>query len=304
MHDNFRFFDWCAGGATILNEIHQSDAQSGTAQFEISRGDRFGFGGNWQRFLSQLDDDRIEAAKESLIEAFGSNSLSNESFLDIGCGSGLFSLAAHLLGARVYSFDYDTNSVTCTNQLRERYLSGSQDWTVAQGSVLDAEHIDGLGKFSIVYSWGVLHHTGSMWKALQLAGNAVAADGRLFISIYNDQGAKSRRWLRIKKFYNSGVIGRTAVIGLGVPYFVLRRLKGSIVAALRGQNFRKRRRGMAFLSDAIDWLGGYPFEVASPEEIFEFYRKQGFELIGLTTTNGGKGCNEFMFQRSRLPDSN
>ncbi len=48
--------------------------------------------------------------------------LAGNSFLDVGSGSGLFSLAAMRLGAdRVHSFDYDPQSVGCTKELKRRF---------------------------------------------------------------------------------------------------------------------------------------------------------------------------------------
>ena len=93
--------------------------------------------------------------------------LTGKTFLDIGSGSGLFSLAARRLGAKVHSFDFDSNSYGCTMELRKRYFDGDGNWKVEQGSALDRNYIESLGKFDIVYSWGVLHHTGAMWTALE-----------------------------------------------------------------------------------------------------------------------------------------
>src|SRR5438093_4320793 len=129
---------------------------------EIARGQRFEFGRNWARFLSALDDRKIEAATHSLEKTLGVESLDGKRFLDIGSGSGLFSLAARRLGARVRSFDYDPRSVACAMELRRRYFATDRDWEIGEGSALDAEFLGSLGKFDVVYSWGVLHHTGAM----------------------------------------------------------------------------------------------------------------------------------------------
>src|SRR5829696_1438128 len=153
---------------------------------DIAAGQRFEFGRNWQRFLSVLDDERIAEAERSLTNMLGVSTLAGKTFLDVGSGSGLFSLAALRLGAeRVHSFDFDPQSVACTAELRRRYAADDQRWTVAQGSALDEDYIRSLGQWDIVYSWGVQHHTGRMWDGLGLAGSAVAPGGRLFISIYN-----------------------------------------------------------------------------------------------------------------------
>src|SRR5438105_4018862 len=140
---------------------------------EVAAGERFTFGENWAAFLAVLDESRIAAAENSLREMLETSDLKNKTFLDIGSGSGLFSLAARRLGATVRSFDYDPASVACTRELKTRYFLKDEDWTVGTGSVLDADYIKALPKFDVVYSWGVLHHTGQMWLALEHAGTLV-----------------------------------------------------------------------------------------------------------------------------------
>ena len=56
-------------------------------------------------------------------------------------------------------------------------------------------------------------------------------------------------------------------------------------------------RGMSRWHDIVDWIGGYPFEVATPDSVFEFCRNRGFTLVHLKTSGGKLGCNEFVFQR-------
>jgi 2-polyprenyl-3-methyl-5-hydroxy-6-metoxy-1,4-benzoquinol methylase len=169
---------------------------------EVDTGKRFRFGENWSRFLGVLNDDRIRQAEASLCEVLGC-SMSGKSFADVGSGSGLFSLAARRLGARVHSFDYDRQSVACTLELKRRYFAEDPLWTVEQGSVLDVEYLSSLGNFEVVYSWGVLHHTGSMWQALENVAQLVRDGGTLFVAIYNDQGKLSRHWRKIKRFCNN-----------------------------------------------------------------------------------------------------
>src|SRR6185312_1451566 len=170
--------------------------------------ERFGFGKNWSNFLEFVNDERIEAATDRLRTAV--QELKGKSFLDIGCGSGIHSLAAVRLGAsRVHSFDYDQDSVNCALELKRRFTPSSA-WKVEQGSALDENYIRSLGRFDVVYSWGVLHHTGNMWKALELATIPVA--DCLMVAIYNDQGNTSRRWQNLKRLYNSGpALTRTAI---------------------------------------------------------------------------------------------
>lgn len=267
---------------------------------EANIDDRFKFGENWTRFLSVLSDERIVEAEQSLKSLLGLKDLKGKSFLDIGSGSGLFSLAARRLGARVHSFDYDPKSVACAVELKRRYFNNDPDWAIEHGDVLNAEGLEKLGQFDIVYSWGVLHHTGAMWDALANVESSVAEKGYLFIALYNDQGWPSRCWTWVKKAYNS--------LPGGLKFLVLwpsfLRLWGptTVKDILRGRPFHtwmtyNRNRGMSPWRDVVDWVGGYPFEVAKPEEILDFYRPKGFSLIKLKTCAGGHGCNEFVFQR-------
>ena len=269
-----------------------------TFEQEVKQGDRFRFGENWQRFLSVLDDERIGEAEKSLKQMLEVEGLHGKSFIDIGSGSGLFSLAAHRLGAKVHSFDYDPQSVACTQELKQRYFPDDSNWTIKQGSALDTDYVKSLGQFDIVYSWGVLHHTGAMWKALENASLLVANKGLLFIAIYNDQGGKSKRWRRVKELYCSGIFGKTVVSSLFIPYFILGGLAKDIFQRknpVTRYSEYKKSRGMSRIHDWFDWLGGLPFEVAKPEEIFSFYHARGFELKKMTTCGGGLGCNQFVF---------
>lgn len=273
-----------------------------TAAFEqeLARGERFQFGQNWRRFLSTLDEERIREAEKSLKLMLEMETLQGRSFLDIGSGSGLFSLAARRLGARVHSFDYDAESVACAEELKRRFFAGDADWTIESGSVLDKDYIKRLGQFDIVYSWGVLHHTGAMWQALENAALPVAEGGRLFVAIYNDQARKSEFWRSVKRIYCESALGRTLVPAIFIPYFIA---GGFIKDVLSGRNPAaryseyKKSRGMSIHHDWIDWLGGYPFEVARPEEIFDFYRERGFVLDKMITCGGGLGNNQFVFTR-------
>lgn len=254
---------------------------------------RFPFGRNWRSYARLVDDRRVHAAERSLRVLFGS--ISGQSFLDVGSGSGLFSLAARRLGADVVSFDYDPDSVRCTKEMRDRYLPGDGGWQIIQGSVLDRQFMESLGQFDVVYSYGVLHHTGKMWEALELACERTAPGGRLFVALYNDQGRFSKYWRAVKWAYNQippvlQPLLIAAVLAKQVP-------QGVATDVARGRipfaGYRSKDRGMSLWHDSIDWIGGYPFQVAGPGEVFAFLRARDLCIVEMRTTPGS-GNNEYL----------
>jgi 2-polyprenyl-6-hydroxyphenyl methylase/3-demethylubiquinone-9 3-methyltransferase len=269
---------------------------------EIRAGDRFAFGENWLRFLAVLDDNQVSQSEESLCNMLKVKSLQGKRFLDIGSGSGLVSLVARRRGAVVHSFDYDLQSVACTNELKQRFFPDDPDWSVEHGSVLDIDYLRSLGQWDVVYCWGVLHHTGDMSRALDNVSHLVCTGGKLFIAIYNDQGRASRFWLKVKQTYNRlprsfrWIVVWPAAIRLWGPTTIRDLAAGKPFCTWR--NYPKESlRGMSPWQNVVDWVGGLPFEVARPEEIFCFYRDRGFRLEELKTCGGGHGCNEFVFEK-------
>lgn len=278
-------------------------AASNASAAEVARGDRFAFGRNWQQFLNLIDEDRIRRAEAALAGMLRLPRLDGRTFLDVGCGSGLSSLAARRLGARVHSFDVDPQSVACTRELRRRFAPDDPDWTIEPGSALDPSYFERLGPYDIVYSWGVLHHTGRMWDGVDAACRAVAPGGRLFIALYNDLGSASTRWRWIKRTYNRlpapvRPFWTAAAIAPGELKSMARAIAtlrpGDYVRSWSGYN----ERGMNRWRDIVDWVGGYPYEVARPEEVFDFCQARGFTLLSMHCGGVGLGCNEFVFVRN------
>jgi 2-polyprenyl-3-methyl-5-hydroxy-6-metoxy-1,4-benzoquinol methylase len=273
-------------------------------QQEVSTANRFEFGKNWRRFLELLDEERISVATESLRTMLGVDTLEGKTFLDIGSGSGLFSLAARRLGAKVFSFDFDPDSVACGLELKKRYFSGDADWHIEHGSILDRDYILSLGKFDIIYSWGVLHHTGHMWEALENASLAVAESGKIFIAIYNDTGSQADRWKWIKKTYCrlpkplKTPFAVFAILPDESKRIIRSVLDGDPLGYLRYWRQYRNDRGMDRWRDIIDWVGGYPYEYAGVTEIFDFFKAKGFQLKSIKSDGVGLGCNEFVFERS------
>jgi len=279
-----------------------------SAKQEIEAGERFGFGANWARFLSALDDERIAAAEASLKEMLGVTRLDGRRFLDIGSGSGLFSLAARRLGANVHSFDFDRQSVACAEELKRRYFPGDLAWHIEEGSALDRGYLEGLGRFDVVYSWGVLHHTGAMWLGIENAiGRVAAPNGKFFIAIYNDQGWKSHVWWLVKAFYNKlprilktpFVRIVTAITNLLV--IVKYTLKLEPMTAIAPLLRDRQGRGMSAKFDAVDWIGGFPFEFATFETLKAYTEARGFSMTN-SRRNTGSGCSELVLQRTRSAD--
>ena len=278
------------------------------ADHKMETGSRFKFGANWSRFLSVLDERQVDEAVISLKDALRVDDLKGKRFLDIGSGSGLSSLAARRLGATVTSFDFDQQSVACTEELKRRYFPDDQAWRVEQGSALDRAYIDSLGEFDVVYSWGVLHHTGAMWLGMENAISRVAnPTGKLFVAIYNDQGWKSHLWWFIKLFYNQlprflqkpmitlvSVITRFLVI---LKYTI--KLKPMVAISPILKN--KRERGMSATYDRADWIGGFPYEFATFDTLTEYLACRGFSLIH-AKRNTTLGCHELVVQRSVCAD--
>lgn len=261
---------------------------------------RYEFGRNWAEFIEKnFSEERIAAARQHLLGLMHREDLRGMTMIDIGCGSGLHSLAAHRAGAdRILSFDYDPNSVATTQKLRE-FAGNPPNWEVRQGSVLDRAYVETLGKFDLTYSWGVLHHTGEMWKAIENARLTMKDDGVFYIALYTTDvytNPTADYWMEIKRKYNqAGALTRRI---MEWQYA----LRFTILPALRtGRNpipmllGWRQPRGMTYWTDVKDWLGGYPMEFAGIAETKAFCgNRLGLELLNV---NAGEANTEYLFRR-------
>jgi len=263
----------------------------------VNEDPRFKFGQNWQNFVGSADETQLRDAQVALANLLGSESLANESFLDAGCGSGIVSLAAQKLGAKkVHSFDYDNDSVNATKTLIVESES-TDEWTVEQGSLTDEKYLASLGQFDTVYSWGVIHHTGSMWQVASALPSLVKPGGQLVVAIYNDQGSISTMWRIIKKIYVKSPSILQSLLATG--YFIPTIAVGTLKNILTNRRLRRKRpRGMSAWHDAVDWVGGYPFEVASRDEVINYFEERGFTTEKVISVGRKQGCNQFVFRAS------
>ncbi|HJQ34217.1 MAG TPA: class I SAM-dependent methyltransferase [Pyrinomonadaceae bacterium] len=236
----------------------------------------FSFGKNWRSYVDTVNENAVARARKDIEEWLGADAVEGKTVLDIGCGSGIHSLCFHLLGAKeIVSLDVDPYSVESTRLLWER-AGRPSNWKIIEGSVLDKNFVAGLGKYEVVYSWGVLHHTGSMWEAVANACTRVREGGLMWLALYR-KGPSYPHDLALKQSYNRAS-------KLGKKMMEWKYIYGLMRQRWReGQNplawNEKRERGMDVYHDIVDWLGGLPYEVATAEEVEDFCRERGFETV-------------------------
>jgi len=250
----------------------------------------FTFGRNWRAYVEGVTEDDVASACRDLEALAGQGTIAGKEFLDAGCGSGMSSLAALRLGAsRVTGFDADRLCVEATRVLLGRLAAGGP-WTVTQGSLTDAPFLEGLGEADVVYCWGVLPFTGEMWRSTERIASLVRPGGVFCTAIYKRTWS-APLWRHVKR-----VCARLPWPVLAL-FATLLWLPRACVRAIRLRHPFRDRRGMSTWHDAIDWLGGYPYEYAGADEVTAFLSARGFEPLVVKPASGN-GCSEYAFRRT------
>lgn len=268
----------------------------------MSKGKRhYEFGKNWLEYSKLIDTARLDQVSSELARLLNIKNLNGKKVLDIGCGSGVHEIGFYMLGCRdLIAIDYDKNSIIATKQTLAKFCPES-DFKVLQGDILSEESLS-LGKFDIVYSWGVLHHTGNLVEAIRNASSLVADKGHLAIALYR-KTLMCGLWKIEKRIYSKlPKLLQLIVEFIYIFFFALALLITKRVSIFQYIHNYSFKRGMSFITDVRDWLGGYPYESISPDDLrklmsslglSQIYSLEGKKSIGIF----GSGCDEFLFQK-------
>jgi 2-polyprenyl-6-hydroxyphenyl methylase/3-demethylubiquinone-9 3-methyltransferase len=262
----------------------------------------FDFGRNWNEFASNaLNGSDVEQARGNLRDLLAGIDIAGKSFLDIGFGQGLSLLIAEEAGGKVVGCDINPR---CADALRKSAhffdRHDRADVPIVIGSILDRGIVAALRSrpeasengYDVVHSWGVLHHTGDMATALRNAGSLVRPGGHLVLAIYNRHWS-SLPWKAIKWAYcRSPAFLQWILVKALYPVIWLAK------ALVTCREPTEKNRGMDFYYDVIDWVGGYPYEYASEQELVAFVEPLGYRCLRHIPAQVPTGCNEFIFQRN------
>jgi 2-polyprenyl-6-hydroxyphenyl methylase/3-demethylubiquinone-9 3-methyltransferase len=252
--------------------------------------ENFSFGENWVNFVNNnLTDEVIKSSEKDINEWLN---VKGKTIIDIGCGSGLSSLIFSKKKAKkIFSFDYDIQSVNAAKLLKDK-LTSDDNWTIEQGSILDKDYVKSLGKFDIVFSWGVLHHTSNMWQAIENAVSLCNNTGQVMITLYSNVIGFENDLAGKIKYNNSDILSKKKMIA---DFVMLVKQNASNNTEIVNWN-TPSKRGMNKYNDIIDWLGGYPYEVCTTTQITEYMSIHGFRLLK-KLDDPNKAVHEWLFQK-------
>lgn len=258
----------------------------------------FDFGENWSEYSTHaLTPERVVEARTAFAQLLANIPLRGSTFLDIGFGQGLGLLTAGSMGAIVHGCDLNPTCAEVLGQNRRHFPELAATPTVTVGSILDDRVVAQLRAagpaegFAIVHSWGVLHHTGDMARAIKHAAGLVAPRGHLILALYNRHWSSFAWWMIKGCYVHSPRWIQRLLIGVFYPVIYLAKW------LVTGKNPKHQERGMDFYYDVIDWVGGYPYEYASKDEVIKALAVQGFTLVKFLGARVPTGCNEYIFQR-------
>ena len=258
---------------------------------------RYGFGRNWEDYIRKhFSEERVDISRKHMLEFLGLENLNGRSFLDVGCGSGLQSLAAFRAGAgKIFSFDYDIHSVRATKMMR-KIAGDPKNWQITQGSILDDNFIQGIETADIIYSWGVLHHTGDMWKAMDNTAKLAKKNALLYIALYDydiQVNPTPEFWLDVKKRYNFSSWLRKRKMEIWYIWRFMLDKKISKLPEVISLAFNyKQSRGMAMYNNLKDWLGGWPMDFAKRADVRDWAERNKLEMLTMKT---GEANTEYLF---------
>jgi 2-polyprenyl-6-hydroxyphenyl methylase/3-demethylubiquinone-9 3-methyltransferase len=280
---------------------------------ERDLGAHFQFGENWSQLVQRIDENHLRYAISDISTFMGRDSLEGLSFLDVGCGSGLSSLAAFRLGARpVTSVDIDPKNIDNVLSLKRKFgVVDGGSWTERVASIVNPGDVGALPTADIVYSWGVLHHTGAMWEAIENCIRLVRPNGYLYLMLYRD-ALLGPAWRSAKRFYTQSGPVTKFVIRNGFASFLVLGMLAKLKNPIRSIRSypEKGSRGMEWYIDITDWVGGYPFEYASYTEVCDFVTARGFEIANIKPKPEvaprfhlgyrGMGSFQYLFRRTAV----
>lgn len=259
----------------------------------------FDFGENWSEFSAHaLTPERVAQARQDFAVLLGDIPLAGRTFLDIGFGQGLSLLTAASLGGRAHGCDINPKCAQVLARNQKHFPGMTALPSVTVGSILEDAVTQELRAvtanrgFDIVHSWGVLHHTGDMDRAIRHAASLVAPGGYLVIALYNRHWS-SGAWRAIKWSYVHSPRWLQRVL-VGLFYPIIYAAKWLVTR----RDPKRQERGMDFFYNVVDWVGGYPYEYASIDEVIAMVAAHGFALRRAIPAVVPTGCNEFVFTKT------